>query len=75
MVEWCIIGQRWLDLFHRFTFLNTYRDFTCMYQGLCRGGGGGGGDTLYFSWYVGLDPASPVYPQKYQAYLKKHLKF
>ena len=26
--------------------------------------GGGGGGTLFFSWYVGLDPTSTIYPQK-----------
>ena len=36
---------------------------------------GGGGGTLIFSWYVGLDPASTVYPHKYQAYPKQYFKF
>ena len=32
------------------------------------GGGGGGGGVLSLSSYVGLDPASTVYPKKCQEY-------
>ena len=32
------------------------------------GGGQGGGGTLFFSAYVGSDPASTVLPKKYQKF-------